>query len=161
MDRREAVKRLGAAGAIVVGGSAVLSSRDVAYAASGSCIPEIPGLVTVTIVEQVGRVVLTCAPPPFPSATPTYRWFGPAITSTIASPPGGVRVDGSSTSSSVALVRTASPNGSGSIKEWTPLDAYRIDLEITWSCVGSPSDVAVYRVSAVYGGATTADAPRL
>lgn len=45
MDRREAIRKLAAGGAVAVGASTVLSSRDVAYAASvpGTGLSDVPG----------------------------------------------------------------------------------------------------------------------
>jgi hypothetical protein len=41
MDRREAIKKLAAGGAIAAGGSMILSSNNVAFAASG-CFMNVP-----------------------------------------------------------------------------------------------------------------------
>ena len=45
MDRREAIRKLAAGGAVTLGASAVLSTRDVAYAASapGTGLTDVPG----------------------------------------------------------------------------------------------------------------------
>jgi hypothetical protein len=83
MDRREALKKLAAGGAIAATGSMVLSTRDVAYAMSGGTgLTDIPGpddpLPFVFQNNTNGTVTIQSAVTPScagsGSATTTYSW---------------------------------------------------------------------------------------
>ena len=152
MDRREALRKLGVAGAIVVGGSAVLSSQDVAFAASG-CIASIPTPISLTITQQRtrSRVTIAYAPPSTPGVTVNYKWSEPKLLG-FPAPAGGIRIRGSSTGPTVTLQRTTTPTGTRS-RNWAVGEQYSVLFTITWSCTGpTRTDVAGYLVTSSYVG---------
>ncbi len=152
MDRREALKRLGAAGAIVVGGSAVLSSNSVAYAASGVCIAVIPDPVDFRITQPTNRarVQIRYEPGGVPGSSISYRWSNAQILAGT----GGVRIRNGATSNQVTLERRTAITG-GTSRNWTVGDQYSVLLTVTWSCTRpTRTDTAGYLVTATYAAGT-------
>lgn len=146
MDRREALKRLGAAGAIVVGGSAVLSSRDVAYAASGTCVAVIPPLAQLRFTQQAGqpRIIRVRFQPDAPAGadSQTYGWGGAQIV-----PPTTGGVELLSPTQRECRVRriTAAPRPRDQV--WMAGDVFTIEIEITWTCPPLAPDVVTYSIT--------------
>lgn len=180
MDRREALRKLGAAGAIAAGGSAVLSSNSVAFAASaGTCLAGIPGPTTnltvgggfltysatnndkdITITITVNA---TCTCGGATAATKTYLWdTQPTYTLQVPnnpSGPSGYRVErsGSVTGSSAQLTRGFPASATGNPNKFQTGDQYKIGVNLTWQCAGSASKrvEARYSIEGTYDVAPT------
>lgn len=73
MDRREALKKLAVGGAIVAGGSLVLSTNNVAFAASGTTTP-LPTWSAPINGQGQGTLVLSAPLPPPGATNTTYQW---------------------------------------------------------------------------------------
>jgi hypothetical protein len=78
VDHRESLKKLAAAGAVVVGGSSVLSSLDVALASSGACVATIPDTVPLRFTQPTGSLRLVRIrwqnSRPAGTTSQTYMW---------------------------------------------------------------------------------------
>jgi hypothetical protein len=146
MDRREALKKLGAAGAIAVGGSAVLSSRSVAFAASGECVATIPTTAAIRLSHSNAaprRITANYLPSrPNGASSQTYSWRNATIV-----PPatGGVALL-STTQRSTTLERRR-PGLRPRDQVWAAGDGFTVDVQITWTCRNGGPDVVLYRVS--------------
>lgn len=146
MDRREALRRLGAAGAIVVGGSAVLSTRDVAYAASGSCVAVIPPTATLRFRQTAsqGRLIRVRFQPSSPAGaqSQTYSWRNAAIV-----PPttGGVEILGANSRQARLRRITSAPRARDRV--WVDGDVFRVQVLVTWTCAGLPPDEVTYEIT--------------
>ena len=181
MNRREAIKKLGTGSAVAFGASAVLSSRDVAFAAS----PPDTGLINVPSTGAPlpfafapngdGTVTIdatssaTCAAGGSP--TVTYAWkvnsfsFSGGNRHLIVKSNGQTLHDTtggsgySSTSTSFSTIDLAKTNN-GSKRNIKPLDAtdtYNVSVLITWQCTGANSALeAEYVISGT--GATSPSA---
>jgi hypothetical protein len=73
MDRREALKKLAVGGAIVAGGSLVLSSNAVAQSGSGTTTP-LPTWSAPINGQGQGTLVLTAPTPPSGATGAEYQW---------------------------------------------------------------------------------------
>lgn len=154
MDRREALRKLGVAGAVAAGGSAVLSSTVVAAAMSGVCIPVIPDPVDFIITQPVNaeQVIIQYGPGTMLGVDTIFQWSNAKIV-TAANPVGGVRILGSTASRQVTLERRTTATGVGSARNWLPGGVYSVLLTVEWSCTGpTRSDTATYLVTATYNG---------
>jgi hypothetical protein len=172
MDRREAIKKLGAAGVVVAGGSMVLSSNNVAFAASAdTCLTGIPGpSAPLPLTYRVSRggtrlnisvnVTAKCnCTNPVRNATSTYSWDA-SPTYTLVPPntpsgPAGYRVvrQGNVSSRNSSLLRK-NPNGTNGT--WVNGDKYSLNIKVTWKCTNAPKRVeATYKVSGTYPSAPT------
>jgi hypothetical protein len=148
VDRREALKKLGAAGAVVVGGSAVLSSRSVAFAASaGTCVAVIPDTVPLRFTQPNGsprllKVRWQNSRPPGASSQ-TYSWRNAQIVPPTTT--GGVEILGS-TSREMSLRRiTAAPRARDRV--WVVGDNFKVQVKVTWTCSGSRRDEITYEIT--------------
>jgi hypothetical protein len=153
VDRREALKKLGAAGVIVVGGSAVLSSQDVAFAASAVCVASIPDAIglTITQLKNKSRVRISYAAPSTPGVTPKYQWSSPTLGG-FPAPAGGVRILAGAGNRTMTLQRTTTPTGTTS-RNWAVGEQFSVLFTITWSCRRPRrNDVAGYLVTSTYLG---------
>jgi hypothetical protein len=146
MDRREALKKLGAAGAIAVGGSAVLSSRSVAFAASGECVATIPTTAAIRFTHSNAsrrRITARYQPSrPSGASSQTYSWRNAVIL-----PPttGGVALLGAT--QQTATLERRRPGLRPNNQVWVAGDAFSVDVQITWTCTGAGPDVVLYRVT--------------
>jgi hypothetical protein len=154
MNRREALKKLGVAGAIAVGGSAVLSSRSVAVAASGDCVATYPETATIRFSHSnaARRRIRARYQPSRPNgaASQTYSWRNAVILPPTA---GGVVVLG--TTQQTATLERRIPNLRPRDQVWAAGDAFGVDVQITWTCRGGGPDVVVYRVTSTAQLGTT------
>jgi hypothetical protein len=146
VDRREALKKLGAAGAVIAGGSAVLSSRSVAFAAS-ACVAAPPASVPLRLTQPSGsprliRVRFQNNRPPGTSSQ-TYSWRNALI---VAPTSGGVEILGP-TSRETSLRRiTSAPRARDRI--WVEGDKFQVQVQVTWTCTGGRGpDVITYQIS--------------
>ena len=181
VNRRDALKKLAAGGAIAAGGSLVLSSNAVAETASGPPITGIPGpgedLTNFVTFSNQGDVTFThndtAVCPGGGGVTTTYRWRTVGFT---LSPPRNKRLqlldatslallngnDISATGTCISCTDNQLTSGSNSallqreISNIKTGDQYTLELEITWECSGSPTVVATYDVAGTYPDPATA-----
>jgi hypothetical protein len=169
MDRREALKKLAVGGAIAAGGSFVLSSNNVVFAASG-VVPSPSALTVQTPVNSKGEGTLRLTAPPAPAganpANTTYQWeirgcdVKPGRTLVIISnnrviargnngscPSTPIVTPPSNTAGSV-VVRT-SAGGSSSFKDLEPGNTVTIRLIVKWYVNGQLVE-GRYQVSGSY-----------
>ncbi len=175
MDRREAIKKLAAGGAIAATGSMVLSSREVAYAASapGTGLTNVPGPTEPLPVSATnnsnGTVTLTDASSPscsVGSLTRTYSWKINGFnlkggnswkffvrnsndTQTVREGIGGYSSPNLN-HSTVVLRKTNKPD---KLKPLDNGDSYDISMLVTWSCGAGAYLQAEYRYTATYPAA--------
>ncbi len=153
MDRRAAIKKLGAGGAIAAGASAVLNTNNVAFAASGTCLVGVPASgapiavnpaprnQSISFTEQV-NATCDCGPR---RANETKQW---SLVSFDVADGGSVRPRGSSTASRFNLLRR-SANGGGA--RWVDGDRFTVEIALTWECQDATQYVdARYRVDVVW-----------
>lgn len=168
LDRRDALKKLGAAGAIVAGGSMVLGSNSVAFAASAdTCLTGIPsptGSLPLRYSVSGNRTTLTISvdvaakcncTARVTNATTSYRWDA-TPTYTLQPPNTGYRVqrNGNVSSKTSTLVRK---NSRGQNTVWVNGDTYSLNVRVTWQCRNAPKRIeAQYRVSGTYPNAPVA-----
>ena len=139
MDRREALTKLGAAGAIVAGGSMVLSSNAVANTESGLCVPPglMPGLIPMTMSLTNSDKDLTI--------TPTVPGMGVTINRVwsdcepVAPTTGSVTFGSGTTGANVILNRRSTPPN-----KWNVGEQFTVKLQVTWSCVGAVPSARTY-----------------
>lgn len=180
MDRRQAIKKLAAGTAIASTGSLVLSSRDVAYAASapGTGLTDVPGPseplpITVTNNSN-GTVTLGDATSPScGSGTPTssYSWrinafnikggrtwkFYIRDSSDSQTIREGVSGYSSPNVNHSTIVLRKNNNG-GQLKKLDPGDSYDVGMLVTWQCPGASAYLqAEYRFSATYPNPPTVE----
>lgn len=172
MDRREAIRKLAAGGAIAATGSMVLSSRSVAYAASapGTGLTDVPGPAEPLPVSATnngnGTVTLRDVSSPscsIGSLTRTYSWKI-----------NGFNIDGGRTwkffvrngddsetiregvgdysspnldHDTVVLRKTNKP---GKLRPLDAGDSYDVSMLVTWSCGTGAYLQAEYRFTATY-----------
>ena len=173
MDRRQAIKKLAAGTAIAAGGSVVLSSREVAYAASapGTGLTNVPGpsepLPVGTTNNGNGTVTLSDVSSPSCSSgslSRSYSWRingfdikggntwkffirNSADTQTIREGVGGYS-NPNLNDGTVVLRKTNKP---GKLKPLDNGDSYDIGMLVTWQCSGAGAYLrAEYRFSATY-----------
>lgn len=174
MDRRAALKKLAAGGAIAAGGSFVLSSNKVAFAASGSNIPPPGDPLPVVSTSTQGQVTMTDSTfyfcPDGNEADVTYAWkindfnlrppkntiveLVDGVTGApLGSASGWPRCNSSCTNApfiggtnSAELMRDHSKLKNG--------DSYDIGMMVTWVC---PSNTTVheYSITGTYPGPAT------
>lgn len=159
MDRRSAIKKLAAGTAIAAGGSMVLSSRDVAYAASGGVDPgSLPsgslagflttnanGALTITITDQP-----TCAGGG-PVSSTTYTWG--SLTEIDVSP--SVKsIDMTSSGNSATIVGR---KNNGTQKDFKRNDQLSVEVMINWECSGGLSESRAYRIMISYPDVTSSN----
>jgi hypothetical protein len=157
MDRREAIKKLAAGSALAAGGSMVLSSRDVAYAAStpGTGLFDVPGPtdnLPVTLNSSGG--IMTLSDPSNPTCTPgsldrSYSWKinqlhlwkrsgtleirNSTNTETIRDGVGGY----SAPNPNHGTVTLRKMSESGQPEDLRKADKFEIELLVTWRCSGA------------------------
>jgi hypothetical protein len=168
MNRRDALKRLAAGGAIAAGGSFVLSSNGVAFAASigdtGLIGAPAPGSPVAISVGQAGPggsgqvVVIGNAQQVSCSSGSLMARYGWRINSfNLAPPPGSSLVlsdsNGTPITSSISGNFTALNSNHGTVRitrsNGTPLkrDSYDISQMVEWQCSGSTAYLrATYRL---------------
>ncbi len=172
MDRRQAIKKLGAGGAIAVGASAVLSSNQVAFAASCVVDPQLPSVVLEgNSGGPYWRVSDTTVPPA--GVTPNYIWrirsyanLGPGSSNRLKIAPnsqapifgpspqdfsGTVSTPSSGAANSAVISR--SRNNAVGTDGFEADNAYVTELEITWSGA-CDTTVATFQISQVAGSGT-------
>jgi hypothetical protein len=163
VDRREALKKLGAAGAVVAGGSAVLSSRSVAQAAS-ACVVTPPTSVPLRFTQPNGSPRLIRVRwqnnRPAGTSSQTYSWRNAQI---LFPTSGGVQIQGS-TSRETSLQRiTSAPRARDRV--WVAGDRFQVQVQVTWTCTGRRGpDVITYQISETArarGSQWTANATRV
>lgn len=180
MDRRQAIKKLAAGAAIASGGSMVLSSRDVAFAASapGTGLVDVPGpsepLPVGSTNNPNGTVTLSdvstpsCGPG---TMTRSYSWRvngfninggktwkffvrNSSDTQTIREGVSGYSPPNLN-HGTVVLRKTNKP---GNLKPLDNGDSYDIGMLVTWQCSGAGSYLqAEYRFSATYPNPPTVE----
>jgi hypothetical protein len=180
MDRREALKKLAVGGAIAAGGSIVLSSNNVAFAASGDPVPPPSALALTTPVGNKGEGTLRITAPPAPTganpATTTYQWeirgcdvdqgrtlvvVNDSTNQAIARANNGscpstpILTQPSNTAGSVT-VRTAA-GGSSSLKNLEPGNTVTLRLIVKWYVDGQLVE-GRYQVSGAYPNFTVTQA---
>jgi hypothetical protein len=173
MDRREAIKKLAIGGAIAAGGSIVLSTNNVAFAASGGAVAPAPSSMPVsTPFNNQGEGTLVLSAPPAPNganpATTTYQWeirgcdtksgrtlvvLNAANNQVIARAnnggcPSTPIITPPSNAAGSVIVRTAAGNSS-SLKDLEPGNTVTIRLIVKWY-VGSQMVEGRYQVSGAY-----------
>ena len=172
MDRRQAIKKLAAGTAIASTGSLVLSSRDVAYAASapGTGLIDVPGPnepLPITFANNSnGTVTISDASSPSCGAgTPTtsYSWrinafnikggktwrFYIADTSDVPIREGVGGYSSPNLNHSTVVLRKN--NNGGKLKPLDSGDTYDVGMLVTWQCSGAGAYLqAEYRFSATY-----------
>ncbi len=179
MDRREALKKLAAGGAIAATGSVVLSSRDVAYAASGpgTSLTEIPGPsepLPITVQTNIsnngktGTVTVGDNTSPTCGSGTMMRSYSWRINSYNIS--GGnswklqikdsndsqviadfISTNFSQPNSNHGIVLLRKANNGGAAKPLDRDDDYSVDMFVTWQCSGAGAYVeAIYRFSATF-----------
>ena len=177
MDRRAALKKLAAGGAIAAGGSFVLSSNQVAFAASGgTSIPGPGDDLPISSGSTQGQVSITdstyytCPEPGGGEPTVTYSW---KINGYNLRPPGNSTIElvdantgevlqtaelGPTCESSCAnLLYQGGSNSAFLRRDHSKLkdgDEYDIGLMVEWQC-GSVT-TRVYSVRGIYPGPATA-----
>ena len=133
MNRREALRKLGASGAIATGASLVVLSSGVAHAASGGIGPLPKPTVVYSYTGNALKITLNAPPPTCGLGTPTpsYSWSNPGPTVV-----GGPRLGLSgSNGNSVVVVRTGNP-AQNSWGDGLPVDVFSVDVTVTWGCAG-------------------------
>jgi hypothetical protein len=164
MDRREALKKLATGGAIAAGGSFVLSSNQVAFAASGP--PEPSDLVAYVEGGDGASFTITGEPPDGTTST-SYQWqlnyisLTPAGKKQVNLLDGGGNVLWSSTLGDKVCGRPCTPWTSSSTalgtvqldrhKGLKPGDVYELDVIVSWTFSGGGSDNTHYRIYGAYG----------
>ena len=174
MDRRAALKKLAAGGAIAACGSMVLSSNNVAFAQSGPLPPDAPGpeglIITRTDTGRRGEgyIVVTAPTPPFAAERVTYEWqiHGCSVpngrTLVVINQTNGqiiarglnggcspfVVKNGALPNAPSVVVRTVA-GGSSNPKELSPGDSIDLVLIVTW-LVNGAEVVGRYRISGTY-----------
>jgi hypothetical protein len=180
MNRRDAIKKLAAGGAVTLGASAVLSTNNVAFAAS----PPDTGLVgvpaqgappplsfspngngTVTLDASSGAACISGASP-----TITYAWKVNSFSfsggnrhlilssngQTIHDTKGGSGYSAASTGYAVVNVAKTNNGSKRQIKPLASSDTYNLSLLITWQCSGANSALeAEYVISGVGPGSVS------
>lgn len=161
VDRREALKKLGAAGVVVVGGSAVLSTRSVVYAASACVAVVPPPTVPLTFTQSTGSPRLIRVRwdnnRPTGAASQTYSWKASMASGTI----GTVQV--LNATSRQASLRRITPAPRPRDQKWVAGEACNVEVRVTWRCAvrNTPNVVAVYdsrfvaRIGATWQGVGT------
>jgi hypothetical protein len=186
MDRREALKKLATGGAIAAGGSFVLSSNAVAYAASGppvvSGIPEEGQPLPVSIPPfSNSSGILTISD----ASIPIYTGGGTSVQTTHAWRINGYTLSQNSAtgieirSGGLLLQAAGNPSctsgcgdtsyhqgtdtadvqptaGNGKNKKFKSGNAYDIGLLIEWLVPGVQTITAEFQVSGTIGGSSTA-----
>lgn len=167
MDRREALKKLAAGGAVALGASTVVSSRAVAFAASGVCLGPLPdraSLITPQVFDQRVRFRVTGAPTcSCGDVTATYTWAiewfslanGRRARPTLR-PRQAPAVRPPTRTNQCGRPCTAftpsPPSPEAFLAQLSNLragDQYEVDVMIEWSC-GGESVLAHYRLSATH-----------
>jgi len=165
MNRRDALKKLAAGGAIAMGGSMVLSSNSVAFAASGPVMPDPESLFTLSETGEQAVLSVTGLPPGAVSAS--YEW---QINYISLAPKGKKQIDlldendtviystqlGASVCGRPCTPWTPSSSGLSTVrldrhKGMTPGDYYEVDVRVTWDMDQGPPMVATYRIYGRYG----------
>lgn len=150
MNRREALKKLGAGGAIASGASVVLLSNGVAYAASGTIgVPDRPTVNSYSYLSNALTISLNALPPSctIGPSNPSYSWSNASGTvqgQQVVSTSG-------SNSNSVVLVRTGNPAPQN---PWGNGDVFTVNVTVTWSCSGANVQ-QTYTVQATIPGIAT------
>ena len=185
MDRRQAIKKLAAGTALAAGGSVVLSSRDVAYAASapGTGLTNVPGpsepLPVGTTNNSNGTVTLSDVSSPSCSSgslTRSYSWringfninggtpWQFYIRNSTDSETIREGVSGYSTPNlndgTVVLRKTNKPKKTkpGVLKPLANGDYYDISMLVTWQCSGAGAYLQTeYKFSATYPNPPTVE----
>lgn len=170
MNRREALQKLAASGAIAAGGSLLLSSSDVAYAASppGTGLTGVPGpgepLRIQATFNSNGTITISDTSNPScdgggPVGT-TYAWTIESIhlgsskrnfyvldadsNAAIASAQnkkGCTNCPQSSGSTSLGSVILRKDNNGGQLKPLESNDRFTLRLQVSWNCVGASNSV--------------------
>jgi hypothetical protein len=174
MDRREALKKLAVGGAIVAGGSLVLSSNAVALSGSGTQTP-LPTWSAPINGQGQGTLVLTAPTPPSGATNISYQWeirgcdvsqgrtlvvIDAASSSVIARANNGscpstpIVTQWSSTAGSV-IVRTAA-GSSTSYKDLEPGNTVTIRLKMRWYIGSQLVESPPYVISGPYPNMTVA-----
>jgi hypothetical protein len=150
MNRREAIQKLAAGGAIAAGGSLVLSSNNVAFAASGCMLVDVPadGAPLPLAAGDAGTGVLDIAVSPPPSCTcddftPMYDW---TLTRFSITPPNGSMTASQTSTSTVRLTKL---DKKGRPKAFHGNDQFAFLLKTSWQC-GTECITASYNVAGVY-----------
>lgn len=152
MDRREALKKLGAGTAISGAGSLILSSRDVAHAMShggtglsGAPANGSPPPFYFSLYQGDKKIDLRLMNPTAATCTgggsPTvsYQW---TLQSSTPSPPTFVVSNTSSPTTTLSL------SGVSANEKFTTANKYIINVQITWQCAGAAKYLrAVYRLT--------------
>jgi hypothetical protein len=150
MDRREAIKKLAAGGAIAAGGSMILSSNNVAFASSHCEFVNVPlnGDNLPLVATDAGTGILDIAVSPLPGCTcgmsPTYQWV---LVSGSVTPWHNSLSATQVTSSTVRLHKT---DRRGRPKGFHSNDSFVLTLATSWRC-DTQCIAASYEVSGVYG----------
>jgi hypothetical protein len=182
MDRRAALKKLAAGGAIAMGGSMVLSTNNVAFAASGPVAGGIPlegeplpvslppfsnssGVLTITDVTQPvysGVGVQTSHAWRIngytlqrgSSATGLELRSGGQVVQASGQPTCTTGCGGSYfAGTGTADVRPLGPNGKG--MKFKGGDPYDIGMMVTWTVPGVQTVTAEYRITGTIGGGSS------
>ena len=180
MNRRQAIKKLAAGTALASGGSLILSSREVAYAASapGTGLTDVPApsepLPVGTTNNPNGTVTLSDVSSPSCSSgslTRSYSWRvngfnmnggktwkffirNSSDTHTIREGVGGYSTPNLN-HSTVVLRKTNKP---GKLKKLDDGDSYDIGMLVTWQCSGAGAYLqAEYRFTATYPNPPTVE----
>jgi len=163
MNRRDAIKKLAAGGAVTLGASAVLSSNDVAFAASPadtglvgvpadgaplpiSFVPNGDGTVTINAASSA-----SCTSGASP--TVTYAWKVNSFSfsggnrhlivssngQTLHDTTGGSGYSSASTAFSTVNLAKTNNGRKRKIKPLEASDSYSISVLITWQCSGANS----------------------
>ncbi len=176
MDRREALKKLAAGGAIAATGSMVLSTRDVAYAASAPGTGGLTGIpgpgeqLPITVQTSLsnngkrGTVTISDNTSPTCDSGPPNRWYSWRINSSNIKGGNGWKlqikdgadnqvirefIDSGFTTSDPnhGTVLLRKANNGGKAKPLDRGDDYSVDMMVTWQCQGAAAVEAVYRFS--------------
>jgi hypothetical protein len=183
MDRREALKKLAAGGAIAATGSVVLSTRDVAYAFSGansglSGLPAsdqplpITAQTTMSSNGKKGTVTISDTTAPMCGTQSAGRHYCWRINSFNVKGGNGWKLqikDGNDSqvicdfisdsftppNSTHGTVLLRKANNGGAAKPLDRGDDYSIDMYVTWQCSGPSYVDAIYRFQATFPDSPT------
>lgn len=178
MDRREALKKLAAGGAIATTGSFVVSSRAVAFSGSGepSGLTGVPGpneVLPVSVQTSLssngkrGTVIISDTTTPMCGNQPPNRHYCWRINTFGVKGGRGWKLqvkDGNdsqvicdyisqsftppNTNHGTVLIRKANKGGGAQLLDRG--DHYAADMYVTWQCQGSSTVEAIYRFSGTF-----------
>jgi hypothetical protein len=177
VDRRTALKKLAAGGAIAAGGSMVLSSNAVAQTCSNPVVPPAAGAAfTRQLVSNQMQLVPTAAMSAV--VVPTYAWrirsyanmganrglrirqtgaggfITQSTTSTNCAAPCQTTFAGGPGDVTVSRFNIGSQTGNLALRN-TSASTYAVEAQVTWNKPGCPPVVAVYRFSGAGRGLPT------